>query len=75
MDNDEKKLTTAEDMYGNKAATMDKVVAGVDIVTFGGARVAKYIGQGTAKAMKWINRVTDAVTVPATTYRQYKKGR
>jgi RHS repeat-associated protein len=71
--NDVKTLTKGEDIYGNKATPVNKVVAGVDIVTFGGARAAKYIGQGTAKAMKWINRGTTSYSVGKTIYEEFKK--
>ena len=47
--NDVKILTKSEDIYGNKAKPMDKVVAGVDIVTFGGARIVKNTGQKVMK--------------------------
>ncbi len=73
LPNDAKILAKGEDIYDNKAKTMDKVVAGVDIVTFGGAKAAKYIGTGLAKAMNTVNKATTGISVATTIKNEYKK--
>jgi hypothetical protein len=71
--NDVKTLFTDEDMYDNKVNFVDKVVAGVDIVTLGGANAVKYVGKGTAKVMNWINKVTTTYSGGKTIYEESKK--
>jgi hypothetical protein len=71
--NDIKTLAKGEDIYGNKAKAVDKVVAGVDIVTLGGAKAVKYVGQEAAKVMNYINKLTTGYSVGKTIYEESKK--
>ena len=64
---------TGTDMYGNEATTADKVIAGVDLITFGTAKAVKYAVQGPAKVVNGANTTTTIISAGSAGVTEYKK--